>query len=136
VPFVVDVVIELLRVRGERPNRCRPNKTHEVAREYAFSNTPKPGTYRLGSSAWQRPVDRNAGEPPAGAERGGHQMASNRQGASVEGAMKAAGASIMRPRSRRRGHDLASAAIAEAEAIPVIAEAKGLAKSFFSGTSR
>jgi len=30
-PFVVDVVVELLRVRGERPNRCRTNKTHEVA---------------------------------------------------------------------------------------------------------
>jgi hypothetical protein len=31
VPFVVDVVLELLRVRGERLNRCRTNKTHEVA---------------------------------------------------------------------------------------------------------
>jgi len=31
VPFVVEVVLELLRVRHERPNRCRTNKTHEVA---------------------------------------------------------------------------------------------------------
>jgi hypothetical protein len=30
VPFVVDVIVGLLRARGERPNRCRTN-THKVA---------------------------------------------------------------------------------------------------------
>jgi hypothetical protein len=41
VPFLVDVVLELLRVRGERPNRCRTKKTHEVAPPHVPpENTP------------------------------------------------------------------------------------------------
>src|SRR5450631_639684 len=54
VPFVVDVVLELLRVRGDRPNRCRTNKTHEVAPPHVplrirLLEYRKPSTYRPGS---------------------------------------------------------------------------------------
>jgi hypothetical protein len=45
----VDVVLELPRVRGERPNRCRTNKIHEVAPPHVplrirLLEYPKPST--------------------------------------------------------------------------------------------
>jgi hypothetical protein len=40
VPFVVDVVLELLRVRGERPNAVAPTKLMKSPRRMCPENTP------------------------------------------------------------------------------------------------